>query len=174
MVPKEMLMRKVIVFASLVALFLLAGSGSFAAPSKSGSGTIVIVFKDGHRQTFNLSDIDRVEFPASALANDAGSSNPEAPPRGHYVGKWECGDGAGSNFYITLKDNGDAMRSIGDVHGRWEYTNGEARVTWDDGAQDAIRKVGSHYQKFAYRAGKSFTDQPENVTNARLTSPRPI
>jgi len=167
-------MRKFIAFAGLAALFLLAASAGFAATSKSGSGTLVIVFKDGHRQTFNLSDIDRVEFPAGALANEGGSSTSEAPPRGHYVGKWECGDGTGSNFYITLKENGDAMRSIGDVHGRWEYINGEARVTWDDGAQDAIRKIGSHYQKFAYRSGKSFTDQPDNVTNARLTSPRPI
>jgi hypothetical protein len=169
-----MLMRRFIGFAGLAVLFLLAGSGSFAAPSKSGSGTIVIVFKDGHRQTFNLSDIDRVEFPASALANNSGPSNPEAPPRGHYVGKWECGDGTGNNFYITLKDNGDAMRSIGDMRGRWEYINGEARVTWDDGAQDAIRKVGTRYQKFAYRAGKSFSDEPDNVTGARLTTPRPI
>jgi hypothetical protein len=169
-----MLMRKFIGCAGLAVLFLLAGSGSFAAPTKSGSGTIVIVFKDGHRQTFNLSDIDRVEFPASALANNSGPSNPEAPPRGHYVGKWECGDGTGSNFYITLKDNGDAMRSIGDVHGRWEYINGEAHVTWDDGAQDAIRKVGSRYQKFAYRSGKSFSDEPDNVAGARLTTPRPI
>jgi hypothetical protein len=90
------------------------------------------------------------------------------------VGKWECGDGNGSNFYITLKESGDALRSIGDVRGRWVYVNGEARVTWDDGAQDAIRKVGSRYQKFAYHQGKSFTDQPDNVTNARLTTPRPI
>ncbi len=167
-------MRKFISIAGLAAFLLFARYGSYAATSKSGSGTIVIVFKDGHRQTFDLSDIERVEFPVSAAAKDSGSSNPEAPPRGHYVGKWECGDGNGSNFYITLKDNGDAMRSIGDVHGRWEYINGEARVTWDDGAQDAIRKIGSHYQKFAYHAGKAFTDQPDNVANARLTSPRPI
>ena len=66
------------------------------------------------------------------------------------------------------------MRSIGDVHGHWAYVNGEARVTWDDGAQDAIRKVGSRYQKFAYHEGKSFTDPPDNVTAARLTNPRPI
>ncbi len=167
-------MRKFVSVAGLTAFLLFAGYGSHAATPKSGSGTIVIVFKDGHRQTFNLSDIERVEFPVSATAKDSGPSNPEAPPRGHYVGKWECGDGNGGNFTITLKDTGDAMRSIGDVHGRWEYINGEARVTWDDGAQDAIRKIGSHYQKFAYHAGKSFTDQPDNVANARLTSPRPI
>jgi hypothetical protein len=167
-------MGKFIGIAGLAAFLLVAGSGSHAAPPKNSSGTIVIVFKDGHRQTFNLSDIERVEFPVGSASNDIGSSNPEAPPRGHYVGKWECGDGNGGNFTITLKDSGDAMRSIGDMHGRWQYINGEARVTWDDGAQDAIRKIGSRYQKFAYRAGKSFTDQPDNVTNARLTTPRPI
>lgn len=160
----------------LIMLITLAGVlPSPAATPKNSAGTIVIVFKDGHRQTFNLADIERVEFPAAALAaSDAGAANPDAPPRGHYVGKWECGDGNGSNFYITLKESGDALRSIGDVRGRWVYVNGEARVTWDDGAQDAIRKVGSRYQKFAYHQGKSFTDQPDNVTNARLTTPRPI
>lgn len=171
-------MRKNVVTAgvSLVMLFTLAGVVARPAPPpKSAPGTIVIVFKDGRRQAFNLSDIDRVEFPAGTLAaGDNGPVSADAPPRGHYVGKWECGDGNGSNFYITLKESGDAMRSIGDVHGRWAYVNGEARVTWDDGAQDAIRKTGSRYQKFAYHEGKSFTDQPDNVANARLTNPKPI
>ncbi|HEY1896547.1 MAG TPA: hypothetical protein VGG62_09765 [Terracidiphilus sp.] len=171
-------MRKKIVVAgvSLMMLFTLAGVVARPAPPpRSAAGTIVIVFKDGHRQTFNLSEIERVEFPAPALAaGDNSPANGDAPPRGHYVGKWECGDGNGNNFYITLKESGDAMRSIGDEHGRWDYVNGEARVTWDDGAQDAIRKIGSHYQKFAYHQGKSFTDQPDNVTVAKLTNPRPI
>ena len=26
-------------------------------------------------------------------------------------------------------------------HGKWVYVDGEARVTWDDGWQDVIRKV---------------------------------
>jgi hypothetical protein len=142
---------------------------------KNGSGTIVIVFKDGHRQSFNLSEIERVEFPGGAVAGNAGNAvNPDAPPRGHYIGKWECGDGNGGTFYIVLKENGDAQRSIGDVRGRWDYVNGEAHITWDDGAQDALRKVGSRYQKSAYHAGKGFTDQPDNVANARLANPKPI
>ena len=171
-------MRKSVVVAgaSLMALFTVAGAiGNAATPAKSGSGTIVIVFKDGHRQSFNLSDIERVEFPAPAqVAQSAAPSNPAAPPRGHYVGRWECGDGNGGTFFIDLKENGDALRSIGDVRGRWEYVNGEAHITWDDGAQDAIRKVGSHYQKSAYEAGKSLTDHPNNVATARLTNPKPI
>jgi hypothetical protein len=52
--------------------------------------------------------------------------------------------------------------------------NGEALVTWDDGAQDAIRKTGARFQKFAYGEGKSFTDEPDNVTSAHNTTPHPI
>ena len=95
-------------------------------------------------------------------------------PRGHFIGKWEVGDGNGGNFFITLNEGGDAKRTLGDVRGRWVFVNGEAQITWDDGAMDAIRKVGSSYQKFAYHEGKTFTDVPDNVTNARNTATKPI
>jgi hypothetical protein len=166
-------MRKTICAATLAALLLLTVSRSFAAPPatpKAASGALVIVFKDGHRQSYNLADIDRVEFPTGDLA----AIGTSGPSRGHFLGKWEVGDGMGNDFYITLLDDSNAMRSLGDVHGKWVYVNGEAQVTWDDGAEDAIRKVGSRYQKFAYKAGKSFTDVPDNVTNARNTTPKPI
>ena len=172
-------MRKFVGIAGAAALVLIPALTATAAPAstRSSNGTLVITFKDGHRQTFNLSDIERVEFPAPAASSAAAAAPGSAvagPPRGHYVGRWECGDGNGSNFYIDLKENGDALRSIGDMRGHWEYVNGEAQVTWDDGAKDAIRKVGSHYEKSAYEAGKSFTDHPNNVANARLTNPKPI
>jgi hypothetical protein len=169
-------MRSIVSVAALSTLLCLAAPAGFAgAPSgsKSAPGTIVIVFKDGHKQSFNLSDIVRVEFPAAAETSGVtGSVN--SPSRGRYLGKWECGDGSGSNFYITLEESGDANRSIGDVHGRWAYIDGEARVTWDDGKLDAIRRVGSRFQKFAYAEGKSFTDKPDNITDARNTTPHPI
>lgn len=150
---------------------LLGGALAHSAPAaKSAPGTLVIVFKDGHRQSFNLSDIERVEFPGASVPA-AAAPNPQAPPRGRYIGRWEVGDGAGNTFTITLKDNGSAQRSLGDVRGHWVYSNGDALITWDDGAQDAIRKVGAHYQKFAYSAGKQFTDQPDNVDSAHVTHP---
>jgi hypothetical protein len=176
--PAEWHMRKDVAAAMFLSglLTLAGGVAGTAAPAKAGSAnTLVIVFKDGHRQSFNLSEIERLEFASPPpVAQGAAPSHPEEPPRGHYVGKWECGDGAGGTFYILLKESGEAWRSIGQVRGHWDYVNGEAHVTWDDGAQDAIRKVGSHYQKFAYEAGKSFTDRPANVTSARLTNPKPI
>ena len=111
---------------------------------KERSGTIVIVFKDGHRQTFNLSDIERVEFPAPAVVAEryrpVQSRGASARPLRGQVGMRRRQRRQRS--ISTLKESGEAMRSIGDVRGRWDYVNGEARVTWDDGAQDAIRKIG--------------------------------
>jgi hypothetical protein len=52
--------------------------------------------------------------------------------------------------------------------------NGEAEISWDDGWHDAIRKVGTKHEKFAFEPGKSFSDSPSNVTNATNTQPNPI
>lgn len=171
-------MKNLVRFAASAALLLLAVPGCFAkspAAPKSVSGSIVLVFRDGHRQSFNLSEIERIEFSGASVAADAASSvSVPLPGRGHFFGKWEVGDGTGNNFFIVLKEDGGATRTLGDVRGKWNYVDGEARVTWEDGAQDAIRKVGSKYMKFAYSAGRSFSDSPDNVTVARNTSPRPI
>lgn len=172
-------MRKSLIVAGVSVLLLASVPASFAAGApapKNSPGTIVIVFKDGHRQAFNLADIERVEFPAggAVASSDTVPYNPNWPPRGRFFGKWEAGDGNGGTFTITLKEDGEAFRSIGDVRGKWVYVNGEAHVTWDDGAQDAIRKVGNRFQKSAYAAGKSFTDIPDNVTEAHNTAPHPI
>jgi hypothetical protein len=166
-------MRKIVV-AGLAVLLLSALPNGFAKTpegEKGAPGTIVIVFKDGHRQSFNLADIARVEFPGAAESPSAGT---QLPTRGQFVGKWVVGDGNGGSFTITLSEDGDATRSLHAVHGTWTYVNGEARISWDDGAQDAIRKVGSKYQKSAHRAGRTFSDAPDNVTEAEKGSPKPI
>jgi len=71
-------MRMIVVVAGLATLLGLAVPNGFAttptAP-KSGHGLIVIVFKDGHRQSFNLSDIERVEFPAPPASGTEGISS---------------------------------------------------------------------------------------------------
>jgi len=152
-------------------LFLIANFGpAVSGQSKSAKNNLVIVFKDGHRQSLNLGDIERLEFPS---AIPAGLISVPAPSRGHFIGKWEVGQGNGDNFFITLREDGTAFRSLGDVRGTWQYVNGGAEVTWNDGAQDAIRKVGAWYKKFAYPQGRSFTDTPENVTSARNVSLNP-
>lgn len=166
-------MRKLIAIAAVAAGFLSVLPGALAVShhDKGSVDTLVIVFKDGHRQTFSLADIARVEFPGVQKTE---AENPNWPAHGQFVGRWVVGDGNGDTFVITLKENGDAWRSLRDVHGHWAYIDGEARITWDDAAKDAIRKVDSKFQKYAYGAGKSFTDAPDNVTAATNTTPRPI
>jgi hypothetical protein len=170
-------MRAIIVSAGLAALYLSSLPAVFAATppaSKDTPGQIVIVFKDGHRQSFNLADIARIDF--AGTHESSATPNESLPVRGQFVGRWVVGEGTGDNdtFVITLKEDGNAMRSLHEVHGKWQYVNGEALITWDDGAKDAIRKVGSKFQKYAYGDGKSFTDTPDNVTPAVNTTPKPI
>ena len=127
----------------------------------------IIIFKDGRQKTFSLSEVARIEF------EPAGSNEPQFG-RNHYLGKWQVGDGAGSHFFITLEADGNARKTIGANHGTWTVVNGEARISWDDGWHDAIRKAGSKHEKVAFEPGRSFTDEPSNVTDAKNTNPQPI
>jgi hypothetical protein len=52
--------------------------------------------------------------------------------------------------------------------------DGEARIAWDDGWHDLIRKVGTKHEKVAFEPGKAFSEEPNNVTAAVNTSPEPI
>lgn len=164
-------MRKIVGVACLSAILLLAVPARPVTPDAASQRSIVIVFKDGHRQTINMNEIERIEFPGGA---QTGVSSVNNPSRSRFFGKWQVGDGAGNTFYISLYDDGEAKRTLGSVRGKWEYVDGEAHITWDDGAQDAIRKAGTHFQKYAYHMGKSFTDEPDNVTPARNTNPNPL
>jgi hypothetical protein len=126
-----------------------------------------VVYKDGHKEKISVADIARIEFDGSAVGSTT-------PGRAHFVGKWEVGEGNGGRFFITLNSDGTARKSIGSPHGTWTLVDGEARINWDDGWHDAIRKVGSKHEKFAYGPGKSFEETPSNVTPARNTQPKPI
>ncbi len=126
-----------------------------------------IVYRDGHREKISA-EIDRIEFSDSGMTA-------RLPGRNHFIGKWEVGSGSGnSTFFITLEENGDARKSLGAEHGTWTLVDGEARIAWDDGWHDVIRKVGTKHQKVAFEPGKSFDDAPSNVTEARNTRPKPI
>jgi hypothetical protein len=171
-------MRNAMNRTTFVGLLLLSIGSSCvqASPvSTDEGGTVVIVFKDGHRQSIPASSVTSMEF-KSAAGNTIPIALPSTmmPSRRHFLGKWSVGEGNGNTFKITLEENGDASKSLGAAHGTWTYVDGEARVTWDDGWHDAIRKSGSKYEKFAYGPGKSFSDSPDNVTEAQNTSPRPI
>jgi hypothetical protein len=179
---------------AIVMFVVASGVARSGSPTAHGTGSIAIVFKDGHRQNIELSDIVRIDFKTttpmaivfkdgrqqSISAVDIARIEFEAAPmvsaigRAHFVGKWKVGEGNGSNFYITLNTDGEASKSIGPAHGTWTVVDGEARISWDDGWHDAIRKTGTKHEKFAYEPGKSFDDKPANVTAAVNTEAEPI
>ena len=144
-----------------------------AADSKSKSeNALVITFKDGHKQTFPVSDVTRIEFRTSGKTTPveipAAASNLGAS---HFLGRWRVGDGQGNTFIITLDRDGKAKKSIGSSRGTWSVVNGEARINWDDDWHDAIRKVGNKYEKVAYGPGKDFSDEPSNTADAKSLEP---
>jgi hypothetical protein len=151
------------VLGILIMVVPAAGSGLKAAPEDE-RGSIVIVFKDGHQQSFRLAEISRIDFNTSATGLPASG-------KGRFEGRWKVGDGAGGTFFITLDADGNAHKTIGGAKGLWTVVDGEARVNWDDGWHDAIRKVGSKYQKFAYEPRRTFSDEPSNVADATCTEP---
>jgi len=90
--------------------------------------------------------------------------------RATFVGRWEVGLGvAGQNFYITLEPDGKATKTHGAPNGKWTVFGDEARISWDDGWHDVLRKAGNHWEKAAYAPGKSFSEQPDNIAGATRT-----
>ena len=154
--------------ALLGILVLAIPTALAAAPAPpADKNAIVIVFKDGRQQTFSMADIERIEFktPVSNSAVVRGNT---------FLGKWKVGDGNFGTFFITLDRDSIASKSLGASHGTWTVVDNEARISWDDGWHDAIRKTGNKYEKRAFEPGKSFTDPPSNVTDAKRTEAQPI
>jgi hypothetical protein len=187
-------MRGLIRFAGPWVILLLA-CAAWARPNPADEhSSVILVFKDGHRQSFAMAEIERIDFKTPSVivfkdghqekvaAGDIARIEFEspglstmAPGRSHFFGKWEVGEGAnGNTFFITLDADGSARKTLGAAHGTWTLVDGEAHITWDDGWHDAIRKVGTTHEKLAYEPGKSFDDQPSNVTAARNTQPKPF
>src|ERR1700722_6309488 len=184
-------MHKIIRAVCIPAIFVFAAASGWAAAG--GPESVVIVYADGHRQNLDMADIAHIELknPVVIVFKDGhkltvasadkariefqSSSSTPLPSRAHFVGKWEVGEGNnGRNFYITLEEDGEARKSIGASHGTWTVVDGEARISWDGGWHDAIRRVGPKHEKVAFEPGRSFDDPPSNVTAARNTQPKPI
>ena len=148
----------------ICALFVLLSISALAADSKPAGDSLVITFKDGRQQSFPVADVARIEFknPGRAIAT------PASP---NFMGKWRVGDGQGHTFIITLDKNGKATKTLGSSRGTWTLVNGEAHISWNDGWHDAIRKAGNKYEKVAYGPGKSFSDDPDNIAEAKSLEP---
>lgn len=185
-------MRGLIRIIAVPAVFLTLTYANVAASPLDDHDPVVIVYKDGHRQTLAAGEIARIDLKAPPTIvykdghreklrgdvdriefSESGASATD-PSRSHYVGKWEVGEGNGGHFFITLNADGSAKKSIGSPHGTWTLIDGEARITWDDGWHDAIRKRGSRHEKAAFEPGKTFDDAPSNVTAAHSTEHKEI
>lgn len=183
------------VSAIFLATLLAASAASLGqSASRDTHGSLVIVMKDGHRQTIPVADISKIEFKdgdivlskaggqksyrmseVQSFEFDSSPTSSFAPGKNHFVGKWRVSQSPeGGTFYITLEANGEAHKTVGGSHGTWTVVDGEARIAWDDGWHDAIRKVGTKHEKVAFEPGKTFSDEPSNVTDAVNTSPEPI
>ena len=178
-----------------VVIFLaVLGFTAIGSAQKKSDKSITVVFKDGHQKSFAVTDVSRIEFKNDAMVVTHGgrpeaipvadiaqmnfdSAGSKLPPlgRNHFVGKWEFGEGQNmGSFYVTLDADGQAHKSIGAPHGTWAVVDGEARISWDDGWRDVIRKVGTKHEKFAYEPGKSLSDEPSNVAKAKSLNDQPM
>jgi len=178
-------MRRAIPLVLVVTLLaLLPAMASSNSASKEERNSIVITYKDGHQLTIPLSDIAHIEFKSAPATSPAAATPPPPPavvPGGGvaFVGKWKVGEGMGigpfdSVFYITLHPDGKADRTLGSAHGTWTVVDGEARITWEDGWRDAIRRNGKLFEKAAFEPGHTFTDKPSNIAKAERAETEPI
>jgi len=112
-------------------------------------------------------------FAVLAACLVAGQTSKTAPvSAATFVGEWQVGLGvAGQSFTITLEKDGKATKTHGSPDGKWVVYGDEARITWNDGWHDVIRRAGNHWEKVAYAPGKSFSDQPDNIAGATRTEP---
>lgn len=173
-----------------IAVFILTATMMCSAQESSKS--LTVVYRDGHQKTFTIPNGSRIDFNAGNMMVISGKNVETIRVSevaridfnagrsvgfgiNHFVGKWEFGTGVGSQtFFVTLDRNGKAQKTIGSPRGTWSVVNGEARIKWDDGWTDIIRKVGNKHQKFAYESGRSLDDEPSNVTDAKTLNSEPI
>lgn len=186
-------MRVFQVFTAMAVLLFAISAVTLKTKAADDHSSIVIVYHDGHHQTFGSTEIARIDLksPPSIIYKDGhreklsstidriefeeSGLSATLPGRSHFIGKWEVGEGNGmSKFFITLEADGTAKKSIGSPHGTWTLVDGQARISWDDGWHDVICKTSSGHEKLAYEPGKSFDDAPSNVTEAHNTQPKPI
>jgi hypothetical protein len=173
------------------AVLIVVIAAALVCSAQDSGRSLTIVYRDGHQKTLTMSDGSRIEFNGASMVVRHGRDLETIPVsdverinfgagnqlfgRNHFVGKWEFGTGVGSQtFFVTLDRDGQAHKTIGSRHGTWTVVGGEARIKWDDGWTDILRKVGDKHQKFAYEPGRSLSEDPSNVTDAKTRNAEPI
>jgi hypothetical protein len=154
---REKPMPKTALFG-LIGSFALIATFAMAQTKRADQDAMVITFKDGHRQVVSMADVDKIEFSTPERATKT---------RSGFLGRWEVGSG-GDKFVINLMPEGRASKTNSGGHGTWKVVGGEARISWNDGWHDAIRKAGDRYEKVAWQPGHTFTDSPDNIVDAKI------
>ena len=141
-------MRNTVKAVCILAILTLAAGSSLA---KTGGTTpadrhdsIVIVFKDGHRQNIDMADIARIEFktplmivykdgrqkniPASDIARIEFESplTASTPGRNHFLGKWKVGEGNGFQQFLYQARSRRRSHEV-DWRGPWHLDRGRWR-----------------------------------------------
>ena len=173
-----------------IAAFVL--TAALMCSAQESSRTLTVVYKDGHQKTFTIPNGSRIDFNAGNMMVSSGRNvetirvadvsridfnvaHAVGFGMNHFVGKWEFGTGVGNQtFFVTLDRNGHAHKTLGSTNGTWTVVDGEARIKWDDGWTDVIRKVGDKHKKFAYEEGRPLDGEPSNVTDAKTLNSEPI
>src|SRR5271163_2509301 len=98
-------MRKTLIGALLgTSMFIVECSHAKVAPvATDQGGAVVIVFKDGHRQSIPAATIAAMEFKSAAgVVTPIAIPELAVPGRGVFAGKWSVGEGNGNSdrFYI--------------------------------------------------------------------------
>lgn len=183
-------MQRTIRIIWISAIVLLAAASCFAKPPGEQE-SVVIVYADGHRQNLDLADIARIDLKApvtivfkdgrkQSVASDGARIEFESlssglmPSRYHFVGKWEVGDGNGSNFYITLEEDGTARKVLAraTVPGPW-WTAKPASVGTMAGTMRYERSAQSMRRSPFNRANPSMTTRP-TLLPLEIRSPNPF
>jgi len=156
--------RKLFCFFGILAAAVATAMPQTKSSPEEDDRAVVIVFKDGHQQTFRLADIARIEFSAPPTAVTVAN-------RARFLGVWKMGIGGDNmgTFLIKLKRDGVAEKTKGSRDGTWTVVNGEARCSWDHGWTDVIRRNGSHWEKAAWAPGSSLDSPPTSVAKAEYT-----
>ena len=97
--------------------------------------------------------------PLGAAAAQTSAGTAARDNGGVFVGQWDCG-----NVVITLTEDFTARKNKPNPLGKWECVNGEARIAWNDGVRNVLRRDGEGFRKLTWPPGVSLDSPPSNIS----------
>ena len=112
-----------------------------------------------------------IEEPTAPLKTNIATASEAVSPmlfRNEFLGFWEITDTRRDTFFLYLKRGGkasiasrDRKRAPESEDGYWSLAADEARISWDSGLKDLIRKHADGYLYLAFDDQGTFRDRPE-------------